>query len=106
MAVIVKEVPVKAHNSVGLVERYYAPIRRAFKIFQEDGFDREVALQMAVKAVNNIAGPDRLIPTLLVFGVYPRIIKQSPLLLLIAVQAKSLRKTTQEIRKLYAKRKV
>ena len=26
MAVIVKEVPVEAHNSVGLVERYYTPL--------------------------------------------------------------------------------
>jgi hypothetical protein len=85
MAVVVKEVPVEAYNSVGLVERYYAPLRRAFKIFQEDGFDREVALQMAVKAVNDTAGPDGLVLTLLVFGVYPRIIKQSPLSLLIAV---------------------
>jgi hypothetical protein len=40
---------------------------------------------MAVKAVNNTAGPDRIILTLLVFSVYPRIIKQSPLSLLIAV---------------------
>jgi hypothetical protein len=33
MAVVVKEVPVKAHNSVGLVKRYYTPLRQAFKIF-------------------------------------------------------------------------
>jgi hypothetical protein len=31
----------------------------------------EAALQMAVKAVNDIAGLDGLIPTLLVFGAYP-----------------------------------
>jgi hypothetical protein len=40
---------------------------------------------MAVKVVNDIVGPDRLILTLLVFGVYPRIIKQSLLSPLIAV---------------------
>ena len=28
---------------------------------------------MAVKAVNNTAGPDRLVPTLLVYGAYLRI---------------------------------
>jgi hypothetical protein len=44
IAIVVKEVPVKAHNSVGLVERYYIPLRQAFKIFREDGFNREVAL--------------------------------------------------------------
>lgn len=31
----------------------------------------KAALQMAVKAVNDTAGPDGLVPTLLVFGAYP-----------------------------------
>ena len=30
---------------------------------------------MAFKAINDLAGLDGLIPTLLVFGVYPKIIK-------------------------------
>jgi len=33
---------------------------------------------MAVKAINNTAGPDRLIPTLLVYGAYLRISKLDP----------------------------
>jgi hypothetical protein len=32
---------------------------------------------MAVKAVNDSAGPDEIMPTLLVFGVYPKITKGS-----------------------------
>jgi len=32
MSVQVKEVPVEAHNSVGKVERYHAPLRRAYEI--------------------------------------------------------------------------
>ena len=32
---------------------------------------KELTLQMAIKAVNNFAGPDRLIPILLVFSAYP-----------------------------------
>ena len=32
MAIKVKEVPVEAHNSIGKVERYYAPLRRAYEI--------------------------------------------------------------------------
>jgi len=73
MAIKVKEVPVKAHNSVGKVERYYAPLRRVYKIISlelEDASE-ELTLQMAVKAVNDSAGPDGLVPTLLVFGAYP-----------------------------------
>jgi len=33
---------------------------------------------MAVKAVNNTASLDRLIPTLLVYGAYPRISNLNP----------------------------
>jgi hypothetical protein len=33
---------------------------------------------MAIKAVNNTAGPDRLVPTLLVYGAYPRISNPNP----------------------------
>jgi len=32
MAIKVKEVPVKAYNSIKKVERYYAPLRRVYKI--------------------------------------------------------------------------
>jgi len=32
MAIEVKEVPIKAHNSVRKVEQYHAPLRRAYKI--------------------------------------------------------------------------
>jgi len=32
MAIKVKEVPIKAHNSVKKVERYHAPLRRVYKI--------------------------------------------------------------------------
>jgi hypothetical protein len=32
MAIEIKEVPVEAHNSVGQVERYHAPLRRAYEI--------------------------------------------------------------------------
>ena len=33
---------------------------------------------MAVKAVNDTAGPDGLVPTLLVYGAYPRMSKLDP----------------------------
>ncbi len=34
---------------------------------------------MAVKAVNDLAGPDGIVPTLLVFGAYPRLTEMDPL---------------------------
>jgi len=33
---------------------------------------------MAVKAINNTAGPNGLVPTLLVYGAYPRISNLGP----------------------------
>ena len=59
---------------------------------------------MAVKAVNDIAGPNGIIPILLIFGTYPRITKESPLLPLIIKRAKALRKATDEVRRLHARR--
>jgi hypothetical protein len=32
MAIKVKEVPIKAHNSVGKVEQYYVPLRHVYEI--------------------------------------------------------------------------
>ena len=54
-------------------------------------------MQIAVKAINNLAGPDRIIPTLLVFGVYPRITKIDTLLLSVTKRAKAIRTATKEV---------
>jgi len=73
MVIKVKEVPVKVYNSIRKVEQYYTPLRRVYKIIslELENASKELTLQIAVKAVNNSAGPDRLIPTLLVFSAYP-----------------------------------
>jgi hypothetical protein len=61
---------------------------------------------MAVKAVNDTAGPNGLVPTLLVFGTYPRLAKTSPPSPLIAARATAVHKAISEIRKLKATRQV
>ena len=61
---------------------------------------------MAVKAVNNTAGPDGLVPTLLVFGVYPRISELNPLAPSITQRAITVRKAIEEVAKIRAKRQV
>ena len=67
------------------MERYYALLRRVYKIISLELEDasKELTLQMAVKAINNSAGPDRLVPMLLVFGAYPQITNNSLLSLSI-----------------------
>lgn len=77
LIIFVKEVPVEAANSIGIVGRYHLPHRRAYQIIKAelDQGNRNKAgiLQMAVKAVNDTAGPNGIVPTLLVFGAFPRI---------------------------------
>jgi hypothetical protein len=107
-AVDIKEMPVEAHNSIGKIERYHAPLRRAFKIIQEElpDMSKENVLQMAIKAINDTAGPDGLVPTLLVFGSYPRMTTESPPSPSIFERAEAIRKASDEVRRLYAKRQV
>jgi len=55
------------------VEQYYALLRRVYKIISLELEDtsKKLTLQMAIKAINDSASPDRLVPILLVFGAYP-----------------------------------
>jgi hypothetical protein len=52
---------------------------------------------MAVKAINDLAGLDRIVPTLLVFRVYPRITEIGTLSLLITKRAEAIRVATKEV---------
>jgi len=61
---------------------------------------------MAVKAVNNTASLDRLVPTLLVYGAYPRISNLNPPTLSITERAAAIRKAIAKIVKLRAKQAV
>jgi len=69
----IKSIPVRAHNLISMVKRYHGPLQRIYHIITSKipGINKDIALQMAFKAINNSIGPDGLIPTLLVFGAYP-----------------------------------
>jgi len=111
MSIQVKEVPVEAHNSIGKVERYHAPLRRAYEILWEElkgqkGINKYMVLQMAQKAVNDTNGPDGIVPTLLVFGAYPRIGENDPPTASVVQRAKAVKLAMKEVRRLLAKRQV
>jgi hypothetical protein len=110
MAVSTKSVPVEAHWSIGLVERAHPVLRRAYQIITEElqgsGTTKELNLQMAVKAVNDTAGPDGLVPTLLVFGAYPRMSTLDPPAPTITQRATAVRKAMAEVAKIRAERQV
>ena len=58
---------------------------------------------MAVKAINNTAGFNKLVPTFLVYGVYLRISNLDPPTLSIIERAAVIQKAIAEIIKLWAK---
>jgi hypothetical protein len=70
-------VPVKAHNFISIVKRYYSLIQHAYQIIVSKipKLNKNIALQIAFKTINNSAGPDGLVLMLLVFGAYLRIIE-------------------------------
>ncbi|CDF36780.1 unnamed protein product [Chondrus crispus] len=67
---------VESHNSLGVGERYHHYLRRIFRKIRDEFPDIPMkdALRLATKAMNDTAGPKGLVPSLLVFGVMPRIL--------------------------------
>ncbi len=63
-------------------------------------------MQIVVKAVNNIAGPEGLVSILLVFRAYPRITRLSTLSPSIIKRAKAVRTAMAELRQLNTKQQV
>jgi hypothetical protein len=65
-----------------------------------------MALQIAFKALNDTTRLDGLVPTLLVFSVYPRIAKSDPPAPTVIQRAAAIKRAIAEIRKIRAKRQV
>jgi hypothetical protein len=61
---------------------------------------------MAFKAINDSAGPDGLVLTLLVFEAYLKMIESDTLFLTVAQKATAIKKTMAKIHKLQAERQV
>ncbi len=74
MIINVQEILIKAYNNISLVKKYHVLLRRVYKILRnklrEDKINKELVLQIAVKAVNNIASLNKLVPILLIFSTY------------------------------------
>ena len=108
MAITTDCVPIEAHHSIGKVERYHAPLRRAYEVIHGDlpALGKTSTLQMAVKAVNDTAGPNGLVPTLLVFGTFPKMTPSDPPHPSIYERGKTIAKAMKEITQIHTKRQV
>jgi hypothetical protein len=108
MGTKVKIVPVEAYNSVGIVEYYHGPIRCIYLVITAEinGINKDTILQMAFKAINDSAGPDGIVPTLLVYGALPRMTEYDTLLPTVLQRSAALKKAIVEIQKLQARRQI
>jgi hypothetical protein len=68
-------VPVESAHSMGIGERYQGPIRRIFERLRlaHPRAPKDLLPDLSVKTCNDLMGVDSLVPTLLVYGVYPRL---------------------------------
>ena len=111
MAIITKAVPVEAHWSIEIVERFHPVLKRTYKVIMKNltidaKVSKEVRLQMTVKAVNDTAEANGLVPTLLVFGAYSRMHHLDPPAPNIIQRAATISKAMGEVRKMMTKRQV
>jgi hypothetical protein len=93
------------------VKRYHAELRRAYQIIFEDLntesiISKEIVLQMIVKAINDTADSDDLVPILLIFETYPRIHVMNSSTPSITQRAMTIEKVMTEIRKFRAERQI
>ncbi len=103
LGIMCHQIPVEAHWLIGKVEKYHAPVRHAYDIIQVGTrgiISRNAMLQMVFKAVNDTTRPNSLVPTLLVFGVYPCIVMDSSYIPLQQQQANTIAKVMSELHKL------
>ena len=61
---------------------------------------------MAIKAVNNLAGPNKIVPTLLVFSAYLWLTKIDPLSPSVTKRTEAIYIATKEVRRLHIERQV
>lgn len=65
---------IHSHNALRVGERYHSPLRRNCLKSKEymPELDPKLALQLAVKVMNETMGPEGIVPSLLVFGAFSR----------------------------------
>jgi hypothetical protein len=92
---------------MGVVERYHAPLRAAYLKLKEEipQWNKQELLSSAVKATNDSVNLEGLIPTLLVFGALPKLLRGKPALSQIE-RARSAEQAREEVSKEFANRKI
>jgi hypothetical protein len=73
---------------------------------RDEKIDKEGILQIAFKAINDTAGPDGIVPTLLVFRAHPCLTEMDPPSPTVVKRAEAIHTAMKKIRQLQAERQV
>ncbi len=107
MTIITKVVSMKTHWSIDVVERYHVELRRAYQmIFDDLDVNKEIVLQMIVKAINDTVDFDDLMLILLIFEAYFRMHVMNLSASSIIQRAMIIEKVMIEIRKFRVERQI
>jgi hypothetical protein len=76
---ITKNILVETYNLISIIKRYYRLFRRTYQIICKELLDllKKIILQIAFKTINDSIRLDGIIPILIVYGIYPRIIENN-----------------------------
>jgi predicted transcriptional regulator len=90
------------------VKRYYIPLCQAFEIIIKELLyvSKQFVLQIIIKAINNTAGLNSLVSTLLMFGTYLQIATTNTSFLTVTEHGKAIIKAIKQITELHAKKQV
>lgn len=99
MGIIIKNALIKAYHFISLVEYYYKHLHQiSFIIITKiPNIKLDSVLQISLKAINDLTGPNKLVPTLLGFGAYSKIIEQDALSFLIMFCVMAINKAIVEV---------
>ena len=108
MKIIVKNVFVKAHHSIDLIERYHELLRRIYIIIIIEIFriNANLILQMSFKALNDSIRSNGFVFILFVFEAYLRIIDMNASSFTFTQRTIVMRKTMDEMRKIHANHQI
>lgn len=77
--VTVEKTGTESHSSLGLCERFHTPLRTIFRKIKAEfpKINRNLALALSVKSINDTLGPEGFVPSSLVFGEFPQVYTKS-----------------------------
>ena len=85
MGINANGVPVKAYNFISIIKWYHGPLWCVYQIIivEIPNINKDIVLQMMLKAINDTISLNGLVFILLVFGTYPWMVKSDILSLLV-----------------------